>query len=155
MKLLKRVCRARSYSSGHLSWVSCSCLPWKPATGSIPIGGLAAPPQHPPPTPVQRMQAHAMLSKNRQLMLLLLLLLLLQLLLLLVSRCMLSVMCHKQSATSTQAISINCMHTSHGCMHRYYGAHLLHGIAPISYIKMIALPAVVQLASSRYGKLKR
>lgn len=98
-KMLECMCRARSYSSGHLSWVSCSCLPWKPATGSTPIGGSAAPPRHPPLNPVQRMQAHVMLSMNHQLMLLLLLLLLL----LLVSRFILSGPCHKQSATRTQA----------------------------------------------------
>ncbi len=95
------MCRARSYSLGHLSWVSCSCLPWKPATGSTPIGGSAAPPRQSPPNPVQRMQAHAMLSMSHQLMLLLLLLLLLPplLLLLLVSKIVLSGQCHKQSAT--------------------------------------------------------
>lgn len=102
------MCRARSYSLGHLSWVSCSCLPWKPATGSTPIGGSAATPRHPPPTPVQRMQAHAMLSMNHQLILLLLLLL--------VSNFVLSGTCHKQSATSTQDFSIDRMKTPHGCV---------------------------------------
>ena len=152
--MLECMCRARSYSSDHSSWASCSCLPWKPATGSTPKGVSAAPPGHPPPNPVQRMQAHAMLSMNHQLMLVLLLLLLLPMLL--VSRCILSGVCHKQSATSIHMISIMCMNTPHGCMHRHYSAQLLQGNLPFLALTLlcadfITLPAVAPACKQCVG----
>ena len=152
--MLERMCRARSYSLGHLSWVSCSCPLWKPATGSTPTEGSAAPPRHPRPYPVQRMQPHAVLSMNHQLMLALLLLLLL--LLLLVSRCILSGMRHKQSATSIHMISIKCMNTPRGCMHRHYSAQLLQGNLPLLALSLlcadfITLPAVAPACKQCVG----